>query len=93
MGLRLTAKQSEDLFRGLGTMKESATFQATLAEGEKHALLGLGRKRFGPPDEAALKANEAIDDPDRVEGLLERLLDASSWSDLLGPPTSQTTLR
>lgn len=89
MGLRFTAEQTEQLFQGVGTMKESATFQATVAEGEKRALLSLGRKRFGPPGESVVAIIDSIVQPAQVEGLLDRVLEASSWAELLGSSTGQ----
>ena len=49
-------------------------------------LLRLGRKRFGPPMPEAADDVEAIEDVDRLDALLLRALDVSSWADLLGSP-------
>jgi hypothetical protein len=46
--------------------------------------LRQGRKRFGPPDTATKTAIEAITDLARLETLTERLLDVTSWQELLG---------
>ena len=79
-------------------MKESTTYQAILAEGRaegraegqaveaRKILLRQGSKRFGPPDARARAAVEAITDIDRLEKLTERLLDVSSWDELLATP-------
>jgi hypothetical protein len=71
-------------------MRESDTYQAILDEGReeglnalRRALLRLGRKRFGEPDEETRQAICAIRDPDRLEELSERLLDVSTWDELL----------
>ena len=77
-------------------MRESVTYQAILEEGEakgraegvKRALLRVGQKRFGPPDAVILAAIKAITDPEHVEALVERVLDVSSWDELLVPPGS-----
>jgi len=52
-------------------------------EGARKVLLRLGRIRFGRLDKATRAAIEAIDDPQRLEHLSERLLTATSWADLL----------
>lgn len=72
-------------------MKESDTYQAILEEGEvrgevkgeRNALLRLGSKRFGQPDEATLATLQAITTVERLEQLMDRLLEAESWAELL----------
>lgn len=49
-------------------------------------LLRLGRKKWGPPGDAVSAQIGAINDPDRLAALLERVLDVSSWDELLTPP-------
>jgi len=83
-------------------MKESTTYQAILREGRaegkaegkaegmaeeaKRILLLLGRKRFGPP-KAAIKAEiETITDPDRLDQLVDRVLEAKNWAELIAAP-------
>ncbi len=51
-------------------------------------LLRLGRKRLGPPGEAIAAEIGKIEDPKRLDVLLERVLDASSWEELLAPAAS-----
>jgi len=53
-------------------------------EGLRKTILHLGRKRFGPPPAAIPTTLENIVDLERLEALSERLLDATSWEDLLG---------
>ena len=53
------------------------------AEGVQLAILRLGTKKFGPPDEPSRSAILAITDLERLNSLSERLLDVDSWSDLL----------
>ncbi len=71
-------------------MRESITYQMILEEGAVEALhsviLGLGRKRFGPPDEETTATLTAIEDVERLKLLCERLLDAKSWEELLVQP-------
>jgi hypothetical protein len=45
--------------------------------------LRLGRKRFGEADETTRQRIEAIRDIDALEKLSERLLEVSSWDELL----------
>jgi len=86
-GLRLPRTAAFHLFRGVRAMRDSDTYQAILDEGrvdELHrTLLRQGRKRFGQPDEETRQAICGIQDPERLEGLSERLLDVSTWDELL----------
>jgi hypothetical protein len=45
-----------------------------------------GQKRFGPPSEATKAALEAIEDPERLLRMAERMLDAASWQEVLDTP-------
>jgi predicted transposase YdaD len=55
------------------------------AEGIRKALFIHGRKKLGPPDEETAARIAEIHDLDRLERLLERILDVSSWDELLAP--------
>jgi hypothetical protein len=70
-------------------MEESTTYQAIVRKGRlaeaRHMLLRLGGKRFGPADEATTAALNAIEDVQRLEELCERILEVSSWQELLSP--------
>jgi hypothetical protein len=46
-------------------------------------LLRLGRKHFGEPSEETRQAIWDVRDPNRLEELSERLLDVSTWDELL----------
>ena len=72
-------------------MKESATYQAILADGMHHILLHHGRMLFDDPDAETRAALEAITDPQQLERLSERLLDVSSWDELLAPSRPRWT--
>lgn len=48
-------------------------------------LLRLGTHRFGPAPDNIRIAIEAITDLERLESLTEKVLDVSSWDDLLDP--------
>jgi hypothetical protein len=73
-------------------MEESSTYQYIVAKGAlkgaKRLLMLQGQKRFGQPDADSLAAIETITDVERLEQLGQRLLDVSSWQELLAtPPT------
>jgi predicted transposase YdaD len=98
MGLRYRPEFAAQLLKGVRAMKESSTYQAILAEGRaegraegqaveaRKILLRQGTKRFGSPDARTQSAIEAISDVERLEQLTERLLDVSSWDELLATP-------
>ena len=73
-------------------MQESTTCMAILEEGiekgiEKgirETLLRQGQKRFGPPAEALKARLEAIHSIHQLQELADRLLDVSTWEELLG---------
>jgi len=46
-------------------------------------LLRLGSKRFGAPDAKTAAQLTAIASIERLEGLIERVLDVENWSELL----------
>lgn len=90
MGLRYPAIQIVELLKGVHGMKESTFYQYIVAEGEakgrRATLLELGQKKFGPPTEDTIRAIHAITDIPRLAALTERLLDVSSWDELLATP-------
>jgi predicted transposase YdaD len=55
------------------------------AEGIREALLIQGRKKLGAPDEKMSARLAEIHDLDGLKLLLERILDVSSWDELLPP--------
>lgn len=93
-GLRLRRNLVRQVFQGVRAMpvdmRDSDTFMAILEEGyEKQAkkvILSLGRKRFGSPDESVTTRLTAITDLDRLDRLIDRLLDAAGWQELLDTP-------
>jgi predicted transposase YdaD len=90
-GLRVPQEIGQRVFRGAIAMRESTTYQAILDEGRaegradgiQRALFIQGRKRFGVPDLAVQNAVREITDLARLERMSERLLDVSTWQDLL----------
>src|SRR5262245_37962561 len=49
-------------------------------------ILRQGEQRWRPPDESTRAAVNEVWDLDRLERILDRLLQASSWQDLLATP-------
>ena len=80
-------------------MEESTTYQGILekgmekgmekgrsegrSEGLVAVLIRLGTKRFGPPTTTLVVELKQITDNERLERLMDRILDAVSWDDLL----------
>ena len=93
-GLRLPRAQVTPLFRGVQAMRDSDTYMAILdegrAEGEvrgaRRMLFRQGRKRFGEPVTDVLSALQAVNDLERLERMSDRVLEASSWQDLIATP-------
>ncbi len=100
MGLQYPREVISHLLRGVRQMEDSVTYQEIVAKGlaqgmaqgmaqgklqhARDSLLRLGSKRFGPPAASVREAVNRIDDPDRLDLLTDRVLDAASWDDLLG---------
>jgi predicted transposase YdaD len=98
-GLRVPRPQGVQLFRRVQAMRESSTYQYILDEGREEGqrmgreegalrearkfLLRQGGRKFGPPEPVVEVAIEAIPDLDRLERMGERLLDVTTWTDLL----------
>ena len=86
---------------GVRGIEESSVYQDIFAKGEakgeakgrverrveeaRLTILRQGRKKFGPPDDDIRKAIDSIDDLDQLNALLDRILDVSTWHDLLAP--------
>jgi hypothetical protein len=82
---------------GIRGIEESSVYQGILRKGEakgraegeaewiREALLIQGRKKLGPPEEKTRAQIAEIHDLDRLKLLLERILDVSSWDELLAP--------
>ncbi len=89
-GLRVRREVARDVFRGVRAMRDSDTYLAILDEGReeqiKKDILRLAQKRFGPPDESLTARLNGITDLERLERLLDRLLEATGWQDLLDTP-------
>jgi hypothetical protein len=93
MGLRFDKAFIARLMKGVPGMnlRESVTYQAILEEGReegrieayRETLLRQATRRFGAPDEPTRARVEAMADEAQLEALLDRVLDAAGWVDLL----------
>jgi hypothetical protein len=89
-GMRVTRETLSQILQGVRAMRESVAWDVIMDEGRTDALqktlLRLGRKRFGPPSEQIQQTIQAITDLERLGRLSERLLDVTSWQELLDTP-------
>jgi hypothetical protein len=92
-GLRFGEETIKAFRRRLETMsiaEESSYPRVLIKEGRvkqtQSNILRLGGTRFGPPDDATKAAIESTEELDRLERLLDRILTASSWGELLAEP-------
>jgi hypothetical protein len=89
-GLRVKRDVARQVFRGVRAMKDSDTYLAIIDEGReeqvKEDILRLATRRFGPAHEPIRARLHGITDLERLRRLLDRLLDATNWSDLLDTP-------
>lgn len=52
-------------------------------QGERNALLQMGTKQFGPPNETTLSTLQAITTVEELAQLIDRAFDVESWAELL----------
>jgi hypothetical protein len=73
----------------MNPMEESVTYQAIMRKGRlieaRRILLILGQKRFGPADESTMANLNAIDDVQKLDKLIDRVLDVGNWQELVQP--------
>jgi hypothetical protein len=90
MGLRYSEALANQLLQEVLTMEESVTYQGIIrrgkVEGERQALLRLGRKHFGDPPAEVVAALDAIQEIQKLEELLLRVEEVASWPELLDLP-------
>jgi hypothetical protein len=89
LGLRYSERFADLLVQEVMGMEESVTYQAIIRKGRlseaRQVIFRLGEKRFGSADEATTATLNAIDDVAKLDKLIDRILDVSSWQELLGP--------
>ena len=100
MGLRYEEKQVDALTEGVSAMlfgieglEESSVYQGILRKEARQVLLRQGRKRFGPPDPRVEATIATIADLDRLHDLLDRVLEVSTWEELLAAEDSSAEER
>jgi hypothetical protein len=88
MGLRYEDALIETLLQGVLAMEGSVTYQKIIRKGKakeaRKILLLQGQSRFGEPSPEVVARLEAVTDLNRLEELSVRLLQATSWQELLG---------
>jgi predicted transposase YdaD len=90
-GLRVPKAKVAELYRGVQAMRESSGYQLILDEGREDGalrearkiLLRQGHRKFGAPSPEVEATIQAIADLDRLERMSDRLLDVTTWTDLL----------
>ncbi|MGH7170511.1 MAG: hypothetical protein ACRELF_14135 [Gemmataceae bacterium] len=93
-GLRFRRGLTNQFFQGESAMMESDTYLYILEQGEakggakeaRKILLHLGGKRLGEADEDVRTAVEAISDLERLERMIERSQETSTWQEVLQTP-------
>lgn len=97
IGLRFPGPIGKALMQGVRGMKESTTYQMIIEEGEaqgirkgeikeaKSLLIRLGRRRLGSPSPSVIATLDAIQDLARLEQIAERVVDVSTWDELIAP--------
>jgi hypothetical protein len=85
-GARVSLEVARQLFRGITMLEESTTYQYILKLGAlrhgRQLILRQGRVKFGDPDPATAARIEAIEEPDELDRLGERLLFVNNWAEL-----------
>jgi hypothetical protein len=68
-------------------IRESSTYELWMERREARALrqiiLRMGRKKFGEPTPAQVQAVESMTDLERMHNLTDKLLDVTTWEELL----------
>lgn len=89
-GLRIQRDNLGPIYDGVKVMHESSAYELILEEGAIKAshrhLLRQGQRRFGAADEKTVEALKAIQDLDRLDRLIDAVLNVSSWQELLATP-------
>jgi hypothetical protein len=90
MGLRYSEAFADLLFQEVLGMEESTTYQAIIRKGRlagaRQLLFLIGEGLFGPPNETARAAVNALENVDQLEQLGKRLPQVDSWEALLAAP-------
>jgi hypothetical protein len=86
-GMVVAKATLQNLFAGVRFMQESSAYDVLVEEGEvkalRETLLRLGRKRFKSADQSIEASVNTITDLDRLKRMTERLLEVTTWQELL----------
>ena len=94
-GSRLPKESLGPIYQGVRIMHESTAYdvwvEESLAkgrkegrlEGEINLLLRLGARQFGAPDAETKRALQVLQDLERLERMVDAILTAKSWQELL----------
>jgi predicted transposase YdaD len=77
--------EAKGLVEGLAEGRAEGFVEGQTEEA-RQAVLQLGCKKLGQPDEGVRMKFAAIDDIARLNSLLERILEVASWDELLTSP-------
>jgi hypothetical protein len=99
LGLNYSSERVKELTEEITTMvlgirgiEESSVYQDIFTKGRiqgiKEDVLRLGRRKLGPPGEAVEARIAALSDLHRLQALHDRILDASTWDELLAAAES-----
>jgi predicted transposase YdaD len=91
LGLTHPKESLKTFLQGIGHMKESAMYELILEEGlekgkieeARQVVRRLGERRLGPMSPAIQARIEAISDLGRLHSLQDRVLEVSSWDELM----------
>ena len=87
MGMRYEEAVIENLFQEIQEMEESTTYQLIMRRGEtrmlRETILELGRRKFSEPSAEQVQVLEQLTDRERLRELTYRILDATTWEELL----------
>ena len=83
MGMRYENAFVGTLFWEVQEIEESTTYQAIMRRGVKETILRQGRRKFGEPSAEQVQSLEGIANRERLQQLADRILDATSWQELL----------
>jgi len=67
-------------------MRESTTWQGIYVEGKIETLLMQGTSKWGAPPARVRSRIQTLTEVSTLDNLLQRVLDAKSWKDLLDVP-------
>jgi hypothetical protein len=87
-GLRYEQQQIDDLYQELNMiLEDSTTYQAIIRKGQvkdaQSIILRQGAQRFGQTSEQTTSAIRSISDHDHLERIIDHILKAANWDDLL----------